>query len=74
LTTTRHRASAAAFAWNNLSVAYLHLGQCQKAKDAAEAALKIRTFGAAEMNRNRAEVCFEMKKPGMATNLTKDKP
>jgi tetratricopeptide (TPR) repeat protein len=73
LKSTKYKASAYTFAWNNLSIAYRHLGECQKAKDAAEAALKIRTFGAAEMNRNRAEFCLEMQKLGMATNLTKNK-
>jgi hypothetical protein len=72
LKSTPYRASAYTFAWNNLSIADRRLGECQKAKDAAEAVLKIRTFGAAEMNRNRAEFCLEMQKLGMA-NLTKNK-
>jgi hypothetical protein len=41
--------------------------------DAAEAALKIRPFDAAKMNRNRAEFCFEMKKLGIA-DLAKQQP
>jgi tetratricopeptide (TPR) repeat protein len=66
LKTTKYKSSAYNFAWNNLSIAYRHMGECQKAKDAAETALKMKTFGAAEMNRNRAEFCLEMQKLGMA--------
>jgi tetratricopeptide (TPR) repeat protein len=73
LQNTKHETRSYAFAWNNVSIAYRHLGECQKAKDAAEAALKVRAFGAAENNRNRAEFCLEMQKLGMATNLGKTK-
>lgn len=54
-----------AFAWNNASVAYRHLGLCKDARDAAENALKITTFGAAESNKTYAEFCLEMKKLGL---------
>lgn len=73
LQNAKHKTRSYAFAWNNVSIAYRHLGDCQKAKDAAEAALKVTPFGAAEMNRNRAEFCLEMKKQGMVTSLTKPK-
>ncbi len=61
----KHKGMTYAYAWNNLSIAYRHLNQCQKAMDAAQAALKVVKFGAAEMNRNRAEFCLEMQKLGM---------
>jgi tetratricopeptide (TPR) repeat protein len=66
LKNTKYKSSAYSFAWNNLSIAYRHMGECQKARDAAETALKVKSFGAAEMNRNRAEFCLEMQKLGMA--------
>ena len=37
---------------NNVSSAYSKLGQCDKAKAAAEKALSIRKFSAAELNKN----------------------
>ncbi len=54
-----------AFAWNNISIAYRHLGECGKAKEAAENALKITKFGAAESNKRYAEFCIEMQKMGL---------
>jgi len=54
-----------AFAWNNLSIAYRHLGECDKAKQAAENALKVMRFGAALSHRRGAEFCIEMQKLGM---------
>jgi tetratricopeptide (TPR) repeat protein len=58
-----------AFAWNNLSIAYRKLGECQKAKSAAQAALQLRAFGSAHNNLNHAEFCLEMRRLGMATNF-----
>jgi len=55
-----------AFAWNNMSIAYRHLGECDKAKEAAEKAIKVTKFGAAEWNRRIAEFCIEMQKMGLA--------
>lgn len=54
-----------ALAWNNLSVAYRNLGECDKAKEAAEKALKVTKFGAAEWNKRFAEFCIEMQKMGL---------
>lgn len=56
-----------AFAWNNGSVAYRNLGECDKAKEAAERALKVTKFGAAESNKRYAEFCLEMQKIGLMT-------
>jgi tetratricopeptide (TPR) repeat protein len=61
-----------AYAWNNVSIAYRKLGECQKAKHAAETALKVSNFGAALMNLNHAEFCLEMRRLGMATNFTEE--
>jgi tetratricopeptide (TPR) repeat protein len=49
-----------AFAWNNTSLAYQKLGECGKAKEAAEKALAIAKFGMAQRNRQRSEFCLEM--------------
>lgn len=49
-----------AFAWNNISMAYRDLEQCDRAKHAAEQALAIMDFGAARNNRQYAEYCLEM--------------
>lgn len=57
-----------AFAWNNVSIAYRHLGQCDKAKEAAEKASKVTKFGAAEWNKRFAEFCIEMQKMGLMAN------
>ncbi len=54
-----------AFAWNNVSIAYKELGECAQAKDAAEQALKVMKFGAAETNKRHAELCLEMQKMGL---------
>lgn len=70
----KYRGTTYAFAWNNLSIAYRHLGQCDKAMQAAQSALKVRKFGAAEMNRNRAEFCLEMARLGMTTKQNTVKP
>jgi len=56
---------AYAFAWNNLSVAYRNLGECDKAKESAEKALKVTKFGAAEWNRRFGEFCIEVQKMGL---------
>ena len=56
---------AYAFAWNNASIAYKELGECDKAKEAAEKALKVMKFGAAESNKRYAEFCIEMQKMGL---------
>jgi len=54
-----------AYAWNNVSIAYRKLGQCGKAKEAAESALEVVTFSAAESNKRYAEFCIEMQKMGI---------
>jgi tetratricopeptide (TPR) repeat protein len=54
-----------AFAWNNASIAYRELGECDKAKEAAEKALKVMKFGAAESNKRYAEFCIEIQKMGL---------
>jgi tetratricopeptide (TPR) repeat protein len=54
-----------AFAWSNLSIAHRHLGQCAKAKEAAENALRIMAFGAARLHLRGAEFCIEMQKLGI---------
>jgi len=51
-----------AFAWNNLSIAYMKMGECQKAKEAAEKALAVMKLGAAQWNKRYAEFCLEMQK------------
>lgn len=56
-----------AFAWNNVSIAYRQLGECDKAKEAAERALKVTKFGAAQWNKRFAEFCIEMQKMGLMT-------
>ena len=56
-----------AFAWNNTSSAYQKMGECAKAKEAAEKALAISKFGMAEQNRRRSEFCLEMQKLGVTT-------
>lgn len=50
-------------AWNNLSDAYRHAGQCVKAKEAAEKAKG--KFGGAQFNLRLAEFCIEMQKMGI---------
>lgn len=61
-----------ALGWNNLSVAYRNLGECDKANEAAEKALKVTKFGAAEWNKRFAGFCIEMQKIGlMAKSPTK---
>jgi len=54
-----------AFAWNNVSIAYRRLGECDKAKEAAEKALAVTKFGAAQWNKRYAEFCLEMQKAGL---------
>ena len=54
-----------AHAWNNVSFAYRKLGQCGKAKKAAENALSVMTFSGAESNKRYAEFCIEMQKMGI---------
>lgn len=54
-----------AYAWNNVSIAYRKLGQCGKAKEAAENASEVVTFSAAESNKRYAEFCIEMQKMGI---------
>ena len=54
-----------AFAWNNVSIAYRKLGECDKAKEAAEKALAVTKFGAAQWNKRYAEFCLEMQKVGL---------
>ncbi len=54
------------FAWNNMSIAYRKNGQCKKAQEAAEKALKIKKFGAARTNRRYALFCQKMAEMGIA--------
>lgn len=54
-----------AFALNNASIAYRELGACDKAKEAAEQALQVAKFGAAEQNKRYAEFCLELQKMGL---------
>lgn len=61
-----------AFAWNNVSIAYRHLDQCDKAKEAAENALKVMKFGAAQSNKRYAEFCLEMQKMGILEKTGKE--
>lgn len=49
-----------AFAWNNASIAYTKLGECARAREAAENALTIADIGAAQANKRRAEFCLAM--------------
>ena len=48
------------YSWNNMSILYRKLGQCQKAKEAAEEALAITEFSAAKRNKQYAEFCLEI--------------
>jgi tetratricopeptide (TPR) repeat protein len=64
---------SSAFAWNNLSDAHRHAGDCRKAREAAEGALRVADFGAARRNKRAAEFCLEMEKLGMITKTTKTK-
>lgn len=57
---------------NNLSIAYRHLGECDKAKDAAENALSVMAFGAARSHLKAAEFCIEMQKLGIMSNEPKE--
>jgi tetratricopeptide (TPR) repeat protein len=56
-----------AFAWSNVSMAYRKLEECDKAREAAEKALAVMEFGAAQWNKRYAEFCLEMQKtePGV---------
>ncbi len=54
-----------AFALNNISLAYRRVGDCARAKEAAERALAVMKFGAAEWNKRYAEFCLEMQKSGL---------
>ena len=54
-----------AFAWNNVSIAYRELGQCEQAKEAAQNALSVMAFGNAEANKRFAEFCLEMQRMGV---------
>jgi len=56
-----------AFALNNVSNAYVKLGQCDKAKTAAEKALAYMKFGAATLNKRYAEFCLEIAKSDLTT-------
>ncbi len=60
-----HKTTPRAFSWNNVSIAYRKLGQCEQARDAAEQALEIMEFGAATSNRQYAKFCLEMQKLGI---------
>lgn len=50
------------FVWNNLSIAYLKLNECQQAFDAAKQALELVEFGAAKTNLRNANYCLEMQR------------
>lgn len=54
-----------AFAWTNLSIAYRSLGECTRAKAAAEKALKVMKFPAAQSQKRYAEFCLEMQRAGL---------
>jgi tetratricopeptide (TPR) repeat protein len=54
-----------AFAWNNSSLAYQKLGECAKAKEAAQKALAIAKFGMAQQNLQRSEFCLQMQAMGV---------
>ena len=47
-------------AWNNISIAYQKLKQCDKAIEAAKKALQIMDFGAARSNLRYSEFCQKM--------------
>ena len=46
------------YAWNNMSYQLYKLGRCNEAKDAAENALKISTYGYALQNLESAKMCL----------------
>ena len=54
-----------AYAWSNMSCAYRKAGQCDKAKEASENALKVMKFGAAKVNLQYSEFCVQMQKIGL---------
>jgi tetratricopeptide (TPR) repeat protein len=63
-----------AFAWNNVSIAFRELGQCDKAKESAENALKVMEFGNAAKNKRYAEFCLEMQSMGIMEEGQEDGP
>ncbi len=63
-----------AFAWNNVSIAFRKLGQCDKAKESAENALKVMEFGNAKSNKRYAEFCLEMQSIGIMEEGPEDGP
>ena len=63
-----------AYAWNNVSIAYRQLGQCEKAKEAAQNALSVMEFGNAESNKRYAEFCIEMQKMGTLEQASQETP
>lgn len=64
----KHKASniSKAHAWNNISIAYRVMGECDKATEAASQALELAKFRAAQTNLRYAEFCQEMKALGIA--------
>ena len=54
-----------AYAADRLSTAYRRMGECQKAKEYAESALKSMNFGSGQFNLRMAEFCIEMQKMGI---------
>jgi tetratricopeptide (TPR) repeat protein len=57
--------TARAYAADALSVAYRRMGECRKAKESAENALKYMEFGSAQFNKRMADFCIEMQKMGI---------
>lgn len=50
-----------------VSAAFWQLGNCAGARDAADKALAIATFGMAQWNKRQAEFCLEMQTIGLIT-------
>jgi tetratricopeptide (TPR) repeat protein len=53
------------YAADRLSVAYRRMGQCIKAKESADNAIKYMKLDSAQLNRRMAEFCIEMQKMGI---------
>lgn len=55
-----------ACAWNNISIAYRVMGECDKVFDAVENALELAIFRAARTSRRYAQFCQEMNLLGIS--------
>lgn len=53
-----------AYAWNNLSIHYREIGDCEKAREAAENALSLFDFGNARNNLFYSKACLDLKESG----------